>query len=173
MGQGSGTSAGDHLMGGRPSRDQQALAYRAPIPDIVTKYMQNLTKGGFLDLPSFNELFGSYRKLGEREANRQSAAINEAFGSQGNRYSSDLLAGQSRLRENLFDQFTNKAAEYQTGLRQQQFTEASGVANLLYGANEAAMSRFFQDFLRRTSPPPLFETAVGVSGQYGLPPLVV
>lgn len=163
MGAGSGTSANDSLVG----------KYRAPIPDIVTKYMQNLTKGGFLDMPGFNELFGSYRKLGEREAGRQSAAINESFGSQGGRYSSDLLAAQGRLREGLFDQLTNKAAEYQLGLRGEQFKEASGVANLLYGANEAAMSRFFQDFLRRTSPPPIFGTAVDVSGQYGLPPLVV
>lgn len=163
---------------GSKSSGESALSglseyYRAPMPDIVNMYEQNLTKGGILDMPSFNEMFGSYRKLGEREANRQSAAINEAFGSQGARYSSDLLAGQGRIRENLMDQLLNKAAEYQLGLRQQQAHEVGGLANIQYGANEAAMNRMFADFLRRTSPPPIYSTGVGQSGQYGLPPAVI
>jgi hypothetical protein len=135
--------------------------------------MQNLGKGGFLDMPGFNELFGSYNKVATQAANRNAANITESFGSQGGRYGSDLLASQANLRSDLTNNLANKASEYQLQLRGQQANEVGSVANLQYGANEAAMARFFQDFLRRTSPPPGFTQALDASQGYGLPPLVV
>lgn len=161
-------------MGNNSSAQSSILDYyTAPIPDIAKRYEQNLYKGGFLDMPSFKEMFESYRTLGEREAGRQTAAAIEAFGSQGGRYSSDLLGASGRIRENLFDQLLNKAGEYQLGLRQQQGKEVSALANLRYGASEAGMARYFQDFLRRTSPPPLYGDIAGMSGAYGVGPVVV
>lgn len=155
--------------GGSNSLESMLANYTTPMPSIVNQYEQNITKGKFLDMPSFQEMFGSFQKLGQREADRQAASMNEAFGSQGARYSSDLLASGSRLKENLFDQLTNKAAEYQLGLRQQQSKEVGAIANMQYGASEAGMTRYFQDFLRRTSPPPGAGDPAGLSAGYGLP----
>lgn len=159
--------------GGNNSLETVLAPYTTPVPEIANRYQQNLERGGFLDLPSFMEMYDSWRKLGEREANRQTAGINEAFGSQGARYSSDLLGAQGRVKENLFDQLASKGAEYQSGLRQQQFGEVSALTGLQYGASEAGMTRYFQDFLRRTSPPPGYEGLLNLGNNYGLPPVVV
>lgn len=162
MGQQQGSSLQDMLAN-----------YTTPIPNIAQKYEQNISKGGFLDMPGFNEMFNSYKAVGEREAGRQSAAINESFGSQGARYGSDLLAAQGGVRRDLFEQLMNKASEYQLGLRQQQSAEVAQLAGLQFGANEAGMNRLWADFLRRSSPPPGTQSAGQMSQGYGLPPSVV
>lgn len=159
--------------GSSNSLQDQLANYTAPMPDIARQYQQNITKGGFLDMPSFNEMFNSYRALGEREAARQTANATQAFGSQGARYSSDLLNAGGQIRENLMQNLLSQASQYQLGLRQQQSNEVGALANLQFGSNEAAMNRYFQDFLRRTSPPPVYQTAVSQSQGYGLPPAIV
>lgn len=135
--------------------------YSVPIPDIAQAYMRSFQRGGPIDIPSYQELYGSYRDVAERETGRQAGQINNAFGSQGARYSSDLLNAQGRLRSDLASNLQNQSGQFLTGLRQQQFGEASGLANLQYGIEEAGMARLFQDFLRRTSPPPLFGAGQG------------
>lgn len=143
---------------GGSSLQNQLSQYSVPIPDIAQAYMRSFNKGGPIDVPSFQELYGSYRNVAERETGRQSAALTNAFGSQGARYSSDLLNAQGQLRQDLSSNLQNQAGQFLTGLRGQQFQEASGLAGLQYGIEEAGMSRLFQDFLRRTSPPPLMGT---------------
>jgi hypothetical protein len=147
--------------------------YTTPLPDIANRYEQNISKGGFLDMPGFKEMFDSYMKVGEREANRQAAGVREAFGSQGARYSSDLLASEGAVRGNFLDNLMMHGGEQQLALRGQQSKEVDALSSLHYGASEAGMTRLFQDFLRRTSPPPGYVDALNMSAGYGLPPTVV
>jgi hypothetical protein len=147
--------------------------YRAPIPDIVNAYMQQMTKGGFLQQPSFTSMFNSYQDVTNRAADQQSARIRELYGSQGNRYGSDIAAAQRQTSMDTSLGLANKAQEYQSQLQQQQYQQLSGIANMQYGANEAAMSRLYQDFLRRTSPPPLLGTLQNQAANYGLPTTVL
>lgn len=160
-------------MNGRSPLDGLLGDYTAPIPDIAKKYESNIIKGGFLDMPGFNELFDLFRRVGEREAGRNAAAITESFGSQGGRYSSDLLGAQTQARGNFMDTLLNRAREYQLALRGQQANEVGALASMRYGANEAGMTRYFQDFLRRTSPPPGYSDLLNMSASYGLPPTVI
>lgn len=141
--------------------------YSVPVPDIAQAYMRSFQRGGPIDVPSYQELYGSYRDVAQREANRQAASMTEAFGSQGARYSSDLLANQGRLRENLASDLQNQSGQFLTGLRNQQFGEAQSLAGLQYGISEAGMARLFQDFLRRTSPPPLMGAGLGFNPPQG------
>jgi hypothetical protein len=129
--------------------------------------MRSFQKGGPIDVPSYQELYGSYRNVAEKETNRQAANLTEAFGSQGARYSSDLLAGQGRLRQNLASDLQNQSGQFLTGLRGQQFNEAQSLGNLQYGISEAGMARLFQDYLRQTSPPPLFGAGSGYNPPQG------
>ena len=71
---------------------QDLLAqYTVPQSSVANAYMQSFGKGGPINVPSYQELYGSYRDVAERETGRQSAALTDSFGSQGARYSSDLL----------------------------------------------------------------------------------
>lgn len=163
---GAGPVAGGNAGGGGGGATGGTLAeqlpgYEVPFPSVAEAYLRSFNRGGPIDVPSFQELYGSYRDVAERETGRQAANITEAFGSQGARYSSDLLNAQGRLRENLASNLQNQSGQFLTDLRKQQFTEASALGNLQYGISEAGMTRLFQDFLRRTSPPPLFGQAGG------------
>jgi len=176
MGQQSGTSA-QGAMGGSGGQNNNTLAqlmqfYSAGTPPVAGALEKNLLKGGILDMPSFNELFGSYRDVANREAGRQAANINDAFGSQGGRYSSALLNAQSNLRERTTQDLANQASQYQLQLRQQQAGEVGALAGLQAGIGENAMTRMFQDFLRRTSPPPLLGQASDYFGSFGQPATV-
>ena len=147
--------------------------YSAPMPPIVNAYMQNMLKGGFSDLPSFNDLYNTYRSTAEKETARQSAQLTETMGSSGGRYGSDVLGAQSRLRENLGVDLGQQATQFLMGLRQQQFGEVSAMGNLQYGANESGMAKMWEDFLRRTSPPPGLSNLYGMAQSYGLPATVI
>ena len=157
MGQQSGTSAEGSMGTGNALLDKYAI----PFPSVGAAYLRSFNRGGPIDIPSFQELYGSYRDVAEREAGRQASKITESFGSQGARYSSDLLNAQGRLRSDMQSNLQNQAGQFLTGLRQQQFGEASALGNLQYGISEAAMARLFQDFLRRSSPPPFYNLAGG------------
>jgi len=140
----------------------------------MRQYMQNLTKGGFLDQPSFNEMFGSYRDVAMKEAERNTAALGEALGSMGGgRYSSAMLNRTARLREDTSTNLANKAAEYQSGLRAQQWGEVQPLLGLEYASREAGMNRMWGDFMRQTSVPQLLGAGLGLSEGYGLPASVV
>ena len=139
--------------------------YSVPLPDVAKAYMRSFQRGGPIDVPSYQELYGSYRDVAERETNRQASQLTNAFGSQGARYSSDLLGAQRGLRSDLAQNLANQSGTLLQNLRGQQFQEASGLASMQYGISEAGMNRLFQDFLRRTSPPPL----LGAAGGYNPP----
>ena len=164
MGQGTSTTASSGF-GGNSASGQNVNnllnQYQVPLPDIAQSYLRSFNRGGPLDVPSYQEMYGSWSNLANRETGRQVAGLNEAFGSQGARYSSDVLGGQSRLRENLGQQLQVSSGNLLQNLRGQQFGEAQALGSLQYGAEEAGMARMFQDFLRRTSPPPLMGSGFG------------
>src|SRR5215831_17570533 len=132
MGQQTSSGVSDPYTGGGydPNLLGQLQQFSVPLPSVAQSYLRSFQRGGPIDVPSYQELYGSYRNVAEREAGRQAANINEQFGSQGARYSSDLLASQGRLRENLFQDLTNQSGQFLQNLRQQQFGEASALANL-------------------------------------------
>lgn len=164
MGQGTGTSDPSSMLG----------AYSAPLPSIMQKYMDNLSKGSFLDMPSYSEMFGAYKDVANKAANEEAAKINESLGSMGGgRYSSAVLNSQNALREKTSTDLANVAAQYQAQLRGMQSSDVLNFGGIAYGANEAGMNRMWGDFLRRTSPPPLLDSLMGLSQGYGLPATVV
>lgn len=148
MAQGQGNNLQEMLKG-----------YSAPTPDIAQAYMRSFNKGGPIDVPSFQELYGSYSDVANKEADRQSAKLTEAYGSQGARYGSDLMAAQGQVRKDTALGLAKQGGDLLQGLRSQQFGEASALGNLQYGISEAAMARLFQDYMRQTGVPPLFGAA--------------
>lgn len=161
MGQQGGTSAQSFW-------DNLLPNYQTPYGDLANAYMKNL-QGGLVNAPTFNEMYGSYRKVAETEANRQGAAITESMGSTGSRYGSSILNAQSQMRSNLTDKLRSASSDFMMGLRQQQAKEVGGAVAVDVGQRDIGTQRMFEDFLRRTSPPPLYGTAVQLSGGYGLP----
>lgn len=161
MGQQGGTSAQDFWGAMLPS-------YMTPYGDLANAYMKNL-QGGSVNAPTFDEIYGSYRKVAENEAGRQSAAITESMGSTGSRYGSSILNAQQTLRGNLADNLRSASSGFQLDLRKQQAQEVGGAVAVDTSQRNLATQRMFEQFLRNTSPPPLYGTAVGLSGGYGLP----
>jgi hypothetical protein len=127
---------------------------------------------GQVNAPSFQDMFTQYQDIAERETNRQAAAIGESMGGFGGRYSSAALGQESQMRKEAGEDIAYQGSQIQQQLEKQQFTELSGVGGLAYASGEAGMDRYWQDFLRQTSPPPFVGMAADVSGGYGLPPTV-
>lgn len=167
MGQGTNTTGSPTSGGGVNANFMTANGnpllqnYTQAVPSIAQAYLNSFNRGGPLNVPSYQEMYGSWSNLANRETGRQAAQLGEAFGSQGARYSSDLLGAQSQLRENLGQQLQVNSGQLLQNLRGQQFNEAASLAGLQAGLGEAGMSRMFQDFLRQTSPPPLFGAGLG------------
>lgn len=133
-----------------------------------------------MDLPTYDEMFRRWTEVGEREADRNAAKINDAFGSRGARYSSDLLDAQGDLRKQLFQDQMKYSTEAQLGLNQQRLSELGGAANVLsgVGASRANIAmggaeRAILDYLRGTSPNPLLEAMLGYATSFDTPGQVV
>ena len=156
MGQGGGTGGFSTASGSNLLNN-----YTQALPNIAQAYMQSFNKGGPINVPSYQQLYGTYQDVAQRETARQAAALNEAYGSQGARYSSDIAGAQSRLRENANQDLALQSGNLLQSLRQQQFGEASNLAGLQAQLGESGLNRMFQDFFRQTSPPPLFGTSIG------------
>jgi hypothetical protein len=155
-GNNKGTSAGGAAgQGAYPGVPTSLLKdYASPFPSVADAYLKSLTQGGPIKVPTFQELYGSFRNVAEEETNRQAAGLREAFGSRGARFGSDVLGAEGQLRRGAAADLGVYGGQLLQNLRGQQFQEASALGSLEFGRNEAAMARLFQDFLRRTSPPP-------------------
>lgn len=172
MGQGTNTGSSSPASGGGVNSNFMTANgnpllqnYTQAMPSVAQAYLNSFNRGGPLNVPSYQEMYGSWSNLANRETNRQVAGMNEAFGSQGARYSSDIAGAQGNLRENLGQQMQVSSGQLLQNLRGQQFNEAATLGGLQAGLGEAGMSRMFQDFLRQTSPPPLFGSALGYNPQ--------
>lgn len=152
-----------------------------PEYDAVSELARaSAARAGSMHLPSYEEMFQRYRDVGEREAGRQAAAINDAFGSRGARYSSDLLTAQGDMRKALFQDLMKYSSEAQLGLNQQRLQELGGAANMLttIGSNRAniaenAAGRAMTDWLRSTSPNPLLEALFNYATSFQPPGTIV
>jgi len=143
--------------------------YLAPLGSISDAYTRSFDRGGPIDIPSFQELFGSYRDVAERETARQAAQLNETYGSLGARYGSDIGRQQGQLRKDLGVDLSRQAGDILQSLRKQQFGEASFFSGQQANALQNALSLMFSDFLRRTGPPPLLGSATNAPGGYQQP----
>src|SRR5438034_7751773 len=157
---GPGTTPGQNQLG------QQIQGYEAPLPNLAQAYFNNLSKG-MVDLPSFQEMYQSYRDVASQQAEKASANITEAMGSQGARYASDTMRQQGQLQRDLATDLRSQAANFQFGLRQQQAGELQGASAALMSRDMLGQNYMWQDYLRRTSPPPLLGAA---ATQPGAPP---
>jgi len=146
--------------------------YTSPLGSIANAYINSFGRGGPINLPTFQELYGSYRDVAERETARQAAQLTETYGSMGARYGSDIGRQQGRLRTDLATNLSEQAANILAGLRQQQFGESEFFSGLQAGGYENAMQRFFADFLRRTGPPPLLQLGTTAPGGFQTPSTV-
>jgi hypothetical protein len=109
----------------------------------------------------FDTMFSKYVDVANREAGRQASQIGEQLGSRGALYSSANLEQQADLRQKTSADIANTAQQYQTTLEGQRqtalgqvLTGQAGLASGEMGAREAAMTRAYQDFLRRSDVPP-------------------
>lgn len=172
MGQGQDTTL---TGGGKKSGGTLAdllKAYDPGFGDLTTAYLAKQGKG-VTDLPSFQELYGSYKNVAEQETDRQTAKLTEAFGSQGGRYSSDLLRGQGQLRRELTNDLTGKAGQFKLDLYDRQIQNYLPFLNAETQNRQLAMNYLNDDFLRRTSPPPLLGPASQHAQSSGPPNTVV
>jgi len=117
----------------------------------------------------FADMFNKYVDVAGREANRQASQIGETLGSRGALYSSANLQQQSDLRQKTSQDIAATAAQYQTQLEDQRqkalgqvFTGQAGLASAEFGAREAAASRMYQDFLRRSDVPPFINPGIQI-----------
>jgi hypothetical protein len=121
-------------------------------------------------------MFSKYVDVANREAARQASQIGESLGSRGALYSSANLQQQADLRQRTAQDIATKGAEFQTQLEEQRqkaldrvLTGQAGAASSEMGAREAAMSRAYADFMRRSDVPPFanvgMQWGAGVPGQ--------
>jgi hypothetical protein len=124
----------------------------------------------------FGDMFSKYVDVANREAGRQASQIGEQLGSRGALYSSANLQQQADLRQRTSQDIAAKGAEFQTTLEDQRqralqgvMTGQAGLATSEMGAREAAMSRAYADFMRRSDVPPFVSTGMqwgaGMPGQ--------
>lgn len=135
--------------------------YTQQLPDIAQAYMRSFNRGGPINIPSYQQLYGTFQDVAQRETGRQAASLNEAFGSQGARYGSDILGAQSRLRQNMGQDLALQSGNLLQNLRQQQFGEAFNLSNLQAQLGESGFNRMFQNYQQLTQPPPLLGAAIG------------
>lgn len=162
MGMGMDPSTG--VSTGNPNLAGAAGQYETPLPNFANAYLQNLTKSTMTDLPSFQEMYQSYKDLASQQSAQAGANINESLGSQGNRYSSDLLRMQGQNQRDLAADLRNAAAGYQFNLRGQQVNEIGNAASFLNNRDLMGQQFLWNDFLRRSGPPPLLGPAATQPG---------
>lgn len=127
----------------------------------------NMQNWGKSIAPNFQQLFSNYLDVANRNANQQASQIGETLGSRGALYSSANLQQQANMRERTAQDIALQASTYQTQLEQQRqsaealrqqgmqnvMTAQGGLATGEMGEREAAMGRFWQDYMRQSGMP--------------------
>ena len=156
------TIAPYYVGGGQAADDYQKM--------LTTEYggIENNTTNRFEDM------FSKYVDVANREAGRQAGQIGEQLGSRGALYSSANLQQQADLRQRTSQDIAAKGADFQTSLEDQRqkalanvMSGQAGSASAEMGAREAAMSRAYADFMRRSDVPPF--ASVGMQWGAGMP----
>ena len=118
-------------------------------------------------MPTFEDMFESYNKASRWKQDQEIAGLNEAFGSRGARYGSDILSAQGNLRSRFLDESDLRAKQYLTdietqrqgreGLQQGWLSAKGNLINAGMGAEQnrqaLAWAQAFADFMRQAGPP--------------------
>lgn len=130
--------------------------------------------------PSYEDQFSRWLQTAQRGADQQAANITEAFGSRGNRYSSDLLNAQGALRQQMAQNIGTQADAINQGLNQQRSQELSALSNAQAQTAQAEQQRlnnaqqlFIMDYLRQSGAPQLLGAASQYAQGFGNPGTVV
>lgn len=143
--------------------------YVGPVGQQASNFISNRLGGG-LDLPSFENMFKNLLDIHNREGAKNIAALNEAYGSRGARYGSDILQGQADMRRQQTQDLAAQADQLALQLGQQQqgmIGQQLQAAQLEQAARENAMQRMFQEYLMQSQLPPIFQSMIGALS--GLP----
>jgi hypothetical protein len=133
-----------------------------------------------MPLPSYQEQFGTYKDLMERELEKQTADLTEAYGSRGGRYSSDLTTAAGTMRRQGLQDLSAQGITAMTNLNQQRMQELGGTMQVLQGVGtdranmqQQAAQTAWQDYLLHTAPPEMMDKMLQWSSTFSPPGSVV
>lgn len=158
--------------------------YELPMPGELTAAgdyaTKNLSRLGAMPLPSYEEQFGTYKDLMERELEKQTADLTESYGSRGGRYSSDLTTAAGTMRRQGLQDLSAQGITAMTNLNQQRMQELGGTMNVLQGVGvsranmqQQAAQTAWQNYLMGTSPPEMMDKMLNWSAAFAPPGSVV
>ncbi|PWT76625.1 MAG: hypothetical protein C5B60_03835 [Chloroflexi bacterium] len=154
--------------------------YELPMPPELTAVgqyaQQNLARLNPMNTPSYQEQFNTYKDLMERELDKQTADLTEAYGARGGRYSSDLTTAAGTMRRQGLQDLAATSLTALTNLNTQRMQEVSGSINALAGVGASrgnmmmnAAQTGWQDYLLGTSPPELLNSMLNWSSTFSPP----
>jgi len=133
-----------------------------------------------LATPSYQEQFGMYQDLMNRELDKQVADLTESYGARGGRYTSDLTTAANTMRRQGVQDLGVQGLTALSTLNQQRMQELGGAMNVLQGvgvskANIAqnAANTEWQNYLMGTSPPEMMDQMLSWSSQFPAPGTIV
>jgi hypothetical protein len=158
--------------------------YELPMPKELTTAgetaTENLKRLNAMPLPSYQEQFGTYKDLMERELEKQTADLTEAYGSRGGRYSSDLTTAAGTMRRQGLQDLSAQGITAMTNLNQQRMQELGGTMQVLQGVGtdranmqQQAAQTAWQDYLLHTAPPEMMDKMLQWSSTFSPPGSVV
>jgi len=158
--------------------------YELPMPKELTQAgdfaSENLKRLGAMPLPSYEEQFNTYKDLMERELEKQTADLTEAYGSRGGRYTADLTTAQNTMRRHGLQDLSAQSINAMQTLNQQRMGELAGTVNTLQnvGTSRANMQQnaaqtAWQNYLMGTSPPEMMDKMLNWSATFTPPGSVV
>jgi len=158
--------------------------YELPMPSELTSAgdfaQKNLSRLGATPLPSYEDQFNTYKDLMERELNKQTADLTEAYGSRGGRYSSDLTTAMNTMRRQGMQDLSAQGIQAMQTLNQQRMQELGGTMQVLQGVGTSranmmqnAAQTGWQNYLMGTSPPEMMDKMLNWSATFSPPGSVV
>jgi hypothetical protein len=158
--------------------------YELPMPKELTTAgdaaTANLSRLNAMPLPSYQEQFGTYKDLMERELDKQTADLTEAYGARGGRYTSDLTTASADMRRKGLTDLSAQGITAMTNLNQQRMQELGGTMQVLQGVGasrgniqQQAAQTAWQNYLMGTSPPEMMDKMLNWSSTFSPPGSVV
>ena len=158
--------------------------YELPMPKELTTAgdaaTANLSRLNAMPLPSYQEQFATYKDLMERELDKQTADLTEAYGARGGRYTSDLTTASADMRRKGLQDLSAQGIQAMQTLNQQRMQELGGTMQVLQGVGvdraniqQQAAQTAWQNYLMGTSPPEMMDKMLNWSATFTPPGSVV
>jgi hypothetical protein len=158
--------------------------YELPMPKELTTASDtataNLSRLNAMPLPSYQDQFATYKDLMERELNKQTADLTEAYGARGGRYTSDLTTAAADMRRKGLQDLSAEGITAMTNLNAQRMQELGGTLQVLQGVGvdranlqQQAAQTGWQNYLLGTSPPEMMDKMLNWSAAFSPPGSVV